>query len=188
MYVPLYSKYIAMIYYTTPYNLEKNIGAYYNDFMRLLPAEAWACFIDGDARFTTNNFGHQLQDIINANPICNLFTAVTNRVGTKYQCVQGMWDVNDANLHRKKGLELQQFYKTSCIDITNMPPLSGVLILLKKSMWTACGGFLENKMLGIDNSIHYRVRDKGGCILLMKGVYIEHYYRGGDSANKQHLL
>ena len=157
--------------------------------MRLLPStNDFACFVDGDAMFTTHYFGRQIEHIIKTNPDCGLFTAMTNRVGTNYQCVPGMWENNDMADHWQKGRELQNTYSNQTVDITNHPPLSGVLILLRKNEWQQAGGFLENKMLGIDNSIHYRVRDNGGQVKLMTGVYILHYYRGGNIENKKHLL
>jgi len=177
------------IYYSTPYNSQKNLGKAYNDFMRILPEDNdFACFTDGDAMFTTHYYGTQIEDIIKKYPDCGLFTAMTNRVGTDYQCVPGMWENININDHWYTGSELFHKNYDKCIDIAQNPPLSGVLILLRKKEWKRAGGFLENKMLGIDNSIHYRVRDFGGQIKLMKGVYILHYYRAGNMHNKKHLL
>ncbi len=185
-----YSLYIYfMIYYSTPYNSDKNIGKYYNQFMKLLPNDNdFVCFVDGDAMFTTHFFGTQIEDITKKYPDCGLFTAMTNRVGTKYQCVPNMWDNNDMQDHWTIGKNLYNHYYDDTINITKSPPLSGFLILLRKKEWKHAGGFLEDKMLGIDNSIHYRVRDFGGQVKLMTGVYLMHYYRGGDMANKEHLL
>lgn len=178
-----------MILYPIPYSSDKNIGKYYNWCMSLLPNKNdFACFVDGDAMFTTHYYGHQIENIIKTHPDCGLFTAVTNRVGTKYQCMPGMWDNNNIDDHWIKGKELHDNHYSECSDITHGPPLSGMLILLRKKEWKKAGGFLEDKMLGIDNSIHYRVRDIGGKVKLMKGVYIMHYYRGGKIENKEHLL
>lgn len=178
-----------MILYPIPYSSDKNIGKYYNWAMSLLPNNNdFACFTDGDAMFTTHFFGTQIENIIKKYPNCGLFTAMTNRVGTLYQCVQGMWSVNDIEKHWQKGKDLYDNHYSECIDITEKSPLSGVLILLRKKEWKSAGGFLEDKMTGIDNSIHYRVRDTGDKIKLMIGVYILHYYRNGNMTNKKHLL
>ena len=154
--------------------------------MRLLPNnEDYACFVDGDAMFTTHFFGHQISRITEKYNDCGLFTAMTNRVGTHYQLVPGMWENNNMAEHWQKGKELYERNYIVCININKKPPLSGVLILLRKKEWLQVGGFLEDKMLGIDNSIHYRIRDMGGVIKLMTGVYIMHYYRNGKIEDKK---
>jgi GT2 family glycosyltransferase len=66
--------------------------------------------------------------------------------------------------------------------------LSGVLIVIKKSIWEKVGGFKEDKMLTIDNDIHRKIRISGGLVGLMKGIYVQHWYRGGIKENRQHLL
>lgn len=180
-----------MIYYFTPYSLEKDLGKCYNDMMELLPNDDdYACFTDGDAMFTSHDFGHQIQRYTEVYPDCPLFTAMTNRVGTDYQCVKDAWDENNISYHWKFGTALRKSpTKTAIEDITLSTPISGVLILIRKKEWKEVGGFQSGKgMLGIDNSIHYKMRDAGYPIYLMKGVYILHYYRDGQQQNKQHLL
>ena len=45
------------IYYSTPFNSDKNIGVYYNDVMNLLPNDSdYMVFVDGDTIFTTPRF------------------------------------------------------------------------------------------------------------------------------------
>jgi GT2 family glycosyltransferase len=181
-----------MIYYSTPWSSEKDLGKAYNDFMNLLPNDNdYACFTDADAMFTTHTFGHQLEDIVKEYPEAPLFTAMTNRVGTDYQLakVSGAWEENNIARHWAIGKILQETYPYKVEDITHCSPLSGVLILIRKKEWKECGGFKEGiGMLGVDNSIHYRIRDKGYPVLLMKGVYILHYYRNGKAEDKNHLL
>jgi hypothetical protein len=178
------------IKYFTPYSLTKDIGEDYNNSMSLLENdEDWGVFLDGDAMFTTHNWGHHIESIIKDNPEAKLFTCMTNRVGTDYQCVENMWDENNISEHWKKGLYLQQEYKTQLIDITHNTPISGVLIALRKKEWAEVKGFQSGAgMLGVDNSIHYRFRDNGHKVFLAKGLYVLHYYRNGIRQNKQHLL
>ena len=178
-----------MIHFITPYRIDKNLGKAYNDAMAMLPNNNdWACFTDGDAMFTVADFGTQLEEVIKANPECKLFTSMTNRIGTAYQCVADMWEENNMVVHFQKGKELSITKRTSCIDITAKTPLSGVLILIQKKEWKRSGGFEESgKALGVDNSIHYNVRDAQGKIFLMEGVYMMHYYRNGNRGDKSHL-
>jgi len=171
-----------MIYYSTPYRTDKNIGKYYNDFMSLLGENDWACFVDGDTMFTTPFFGKQIEDCIKEDAV---YTAVTNRVGTSYQVI-GDWNNNDLEYHRKLGQTLSDTKYRDLKDITNESPLSGVLILLSKKLWKEVGGFSEGA-LGVDNSIHIRAREHSKKVYLMEGVYLLHYYRGGDRKKTDHL-
>jgi GT2 family glycosyltransferase len=182
-----------MIYFFIPYSTEKDLGKCYNEMMSLLPNdEDYACFTDGDAMFTTHNFGHQIKEITETYPEVPLFTAMTNRVGTKYQCVGGVWETEALKIHWEIGAQFAQEDYLTCADITNKAiesPFSGVLILLRKKEWKDCGGFKEGiGMLGADNSIHQRIVNMGKKVYLMTGVYVLHWYRGGEAKNKQHLL
>ena len=152
----------------------------------MIPDGSWACFVDGDAMFTTPDFGNQIEEIVLKHSEFDLFTSVTNRVGTKYQCVEGTWEIEDMNTHRNIGKMLQLNRRLEIEDITNSAPFSGVLMLVKKSAWTNSSKFKESGLLGIDNSIHYAIRNIGGRVGLMKGVYVMHYYRGGVG-NDRHL-
>jgi GT2 family glycosyltransferase len=66
--------------------------------------------------------------------------------------------------------------------------MSGVMILLKKSMWEKVGGFKEEKMLTVDNDIHIKVRNAQGKVGLMQGIYLQHWYRGGNIKDIKHLV
>ena len=173
-----------MIHYIIPYSLEKNIGKYYNHCFSLVGDNDYICFLDGDAVFTRHDWGHHISNTVRANPEYDLFTCMTNRVGTGYQCVNGMWDQNDFNVHWEYGSSLNGHLVE---DITHKSPISGVMILLSKKAWSKAGGFAEGGMLGIDNSIHYHVRNQGGRVGLMKSVYVFHYYRGGNRNKTDHL-
>jgi glycosyltransferase involved in cell wall biosynthesis len=179
-----------MIYYSIPWDSSMNIGRYYNQFMSSLPDDGVACFIDGDATFTTVNFGKQLEAVLEANPQCGLFVGLTNRVGCTWQIADGVdIESNDLAYHREVGARLSQEHWATCVPVPNDPTklLSGVLILLRKSLWSKVGGFPEQGMLGVDNELHRRVTKLGEPILLMKGVYVYHWYRGGNKDEKSHL-
>ena len=177
------------IYHFIPWNSDKNIGKSYNEIMSIIGSNDWVCFLDGDAVHTTHFFGSRIEEVIQNNPSYSMFTCYTNRVGCKYQIAPNVhWGNNDQSYHRTIGENLWNTNKTSVMDITKNGELSGVLILIKKSMWEKVGGFKEEKMLTIDNDMHKRVRNAGGKVGLMKGIYVQHWYRGGDMANKKHLV
>lgn len=182
-----------MIYYSIPYSTEKNIGKYYNDFMRMLPEDDdYACFVDGDTIFTTPNYGSIIDQIVRENTEVGCFTCWTNRIGCKWQILPGVdYDNNDMKYHRDLGHNIQTIFGTICEDVTDMDNsqvMSGLLIILKKSVWKKIGGFKEGGMLGIDNDLHWKIKDFGERIYLMKGIYLYHWYRWPDPKNKLHLL
>jgi GT2 family glycosyltransferase len=170
----------------------------YNDFMTMLPSnDDFACFVDGDTIFTTSNYGHTIQDAVQSYPDVGCFTCYTNRVYNTAQIVEGIdYDSNDVIYHRQIGNTLQTVFGSTCVDITE--PLvergkpmyiSGVMILIKKSLWKKIGGFKNlNGMLGVDNELHKDIIAANEKIYLMKGVYLYHWYRWPDIKNISHLL
>jgi glycosyltransferase involved in cell wall biosynthesis len=177
------------VYHTIPWDTSKNIGKCYNQFMSLLQDEDWACFLDGDAVHTTSFFGKNIEQVIASNQDYGLFTCYTNRIGCSYQIPSGAnWNNDSQNYHRDIGKKLWEKYKTNILDITNNSPLSGVLILINKDKWSQVGGFKEEKMLSIDNDIHMKFKAAGFKVGLMKGIYVQHWYRNGIKQNKSHLI
>ncbi len=179
----------SRIFYSIPWNSDKNIGKYYNYFMKTLDKDSdYACFIDGDAMFTTSSYGKQLEDIVGRYLKCGLFTCMTNRIGNKTQR-DGNWDSDNILDHRNIGEELFKTKYAEVEDITNKEGdlMGGVMILIRKDVWKKLGGFSEKGMLGVDNDIQLKAREKGEKVFLMKGVYLYHYYRGGDQLNNKHL-
>lgn len=182
-----------MIYYSIPYSTEKNMGKYYNDFMKVLPKdEDFACFVDGDTIFTTSFYGHNIENIVKENPDVKCYTCYTNRVAYSDQIAPGVdTDSNDIEYHRKFGKIMETVYNTKCIDITekkNGQFMSGCMILLQKGLWKKIGGFSEKGMLGVDNDLHKKIISANEKIYLMQGVYIYHWYRWPNYKNKSHLI
>lgn len=179
-----------MIYYFTPFDLDKNLGRAYNQYCTLVPNdEDWICFTDGDSMFLTSNYGQQIQDIINKYPEVHLFTCLTNRVGNVRQRYNGeMSNVSDIMYHRQVALDLQK----NCYDQIQYINkfISGHFMLFKKKTWSEIGGFPDG-LLRVDNKFSTRVLRKPGIIAVMKGVYLFHYYRlhaGSDAKQeKSHL-
>ncbi len=177
-----------MIYHRTVWATDKNIGAAYNREMALLPSDDdYCCFLDGDAMFTTPFFGKQLEDIVRINSDCGLFTCMTNRVSCKWQLDDFVdWNTDDMVTHRRIGEAFCVARYEDVEDVTHKQLLSGVLMLIRKREWRSVGGF-QNGMLGVDNAIHKAFKDNGLKVLLMRGFYVYHWYRGGDGNNKKHL-
>jgi GT2 family glycosyltransferase len=179
-----------MIHFLSPYSQEKNLGRAYNESVSLITnSEDWICLIDLDVMVLSHGIGHHLQEIINLHPNTGLFSCRTNRVGQKRQCLNGVIS-DDPNLlnHRKIALQLAQEKRLIVSPLEN--PISGHLMLFKKSTWESVGGFPENRgILSVDNTFSNRIVRKGYNILMMEGVYVCHFYRLDTGIlNKDHLL
>ncbi len=163
------------IYYFTPYALNKNLGAEYNHYMNLLERDQdWACFVDADVMFLTPDFGQQIHDIVKKYPNTGMFTATTNRVGTIKQRYKGELSKNpDIRYHKRLAMRLQKSNYDKVEDLYCR--ISGLIMVIQKKTWKKVK-FPEG-LLGVDyefsNELHYN----GFNILLMKGVYVLHYYR-----------
>lgn len=176
------------VYHTIPWSSEKLIGKSYNQFMSLIGSRDWSCFLDGDAVHTSSFFGKRIEEVIDSNPQYSMFTCYTNRIGCKYQIPPNVDSkTNDQLYHRNFGENLWNLNKSLVEDITNLSPLSGVVILIRKTEWEQVGGFKEMGMLGVDNDIHYKFQKAGLKIGLMKGIYVQHWYRGGNVNDTNHL-
>jgi len=177
------------IFHVIPWNSSKNIGKSYNDMMKMVGTNDWVCFLDGDAVHTTSFFGSRIESVVSKNTQYSLFTCYTNRIGCKYQIAPGVDQrINDQQYHRNFGENLWNKFNTEVIDVTKQSPMSGVMLLVKKSSWELVGGFKEEKMLSVDNDIHIKFTKHGLKSGLMKGIYVQHWYRNGDSKNIKHLI
>ncbi len=177
-----------MIYYFKPYSIEKDLGRAYNLYMELLPNDNdWACFVDGDVAFLTPDYGHVIQEVVDKNQDVGLFTCYASRVGNPLQLYKGILseDPNVLN-HRRLALSLRDRYKNQLVKLNQ--PISGHLMIIKKSTWKRVGGFKEGKILGIDNNISQKMINRNLDVMLMKGVYIFHFYRlDTGRQDKSHL-
>ncbi len=166
-----------MIHFSSPYSQSKDLGKAYNDFMHLLKDEDFACFTDLDTCFLTSDIGTQLQEIIDKHPNAGLFTCLTNRVGQRAQCYNGVIS-EDPNIlnHRQIALQLQREKRHQVKPLHHI--ISGHLMMVQKSVWKEVGGFPEGEgLLAIDNKFSYRILKARKHILLMEGVYLFHFYR-----------
>jgi len=163
------------IYNFTPYAQNGNLGNAYNDYMALLPNDDdYACFIDGDAMFLTDDWGHQIYEIVKKNPQVGMFTCYASRVGCPAQLYNGeMSEIGDIRHHRRVAYDLKDRYKTKLTNLPNV--ISGHLMIIQKKTWKRFK--FPNGLLGVDNYISGRIQQAGLPVVLMRGVYVMHYYR-----------
>jgi len=176
------------LFFFAPYSIEKHLGKAYNTYMEMVPSDDdWVCFIDRDVLFLTPDYGHQIREIIIQNIEAGLITCLTNRIGCKIQLYQQIMS-EDSNIltHRKLAQELQQNYRHTVENIQG--PISGFLMVIRKKVWKDIR-FNENKnLLGVDREFSRRLAGKGYSILLMRGVYVFHYYRLAEHGSAEHLI
>jgi GT2 family glycosyltransferase len=158
------------------YDADRNLGRAYNDILiRLLPGD-WVCFLDHDAIWTTRDWYRQLCAAIDQQPNAGLITAVTNRIGRKEQIAKGAPAGHDMLDHFAFGAKQRDQYGATLEDITDGPVISGVVMCLSQTTWREIGGFASG-FFGVDNQAHRDVRRIGKRVYLMRGLYVQHFYR-----------
>ncbi len=166
-----------MIVTMMPYSTEMNLGAAYNEAMHILPDDAWACFLDHDAMWTTRQWFRQVQEAVRFLPAAGAFTAVTNRIAAPWQQV-GDRDNHDVAHHRRFGAERMKV--RTLLDVTDTKGFGGVVLVISKAAWRAAGGFVDG-MLCVDHHMHFALRAAGRRVYVLEGLYVYHWRRAfGD--------
>lgn len=185
------------IWYFKPEDEDMNLGRAYNDYMNLVPNDDdWACLHDRDVCFIQDDYAKIIRETIKSNPQYGLFTCVTNRVGNKFQCHNGIISDNaDFRHHIEIGKIRGEKLRTKVVETKGV--ISGMLMLVQKKTWDAMGG-AKDGLLGVDNDISKRVMElditrkmKGlsNRVGIMAGLYVWHTYRLDKSIlDKSHLL
>ena len=172
-----------------PWSSDKNLSRFYNRMvMKLKSDDSWVLFTDRDTYFPHPQYGKHLEAIINRHgDKFDLFTCMTNRVGTDYQCVRGLWGEENGGVIEQRAKSLWLAQGVAVDDITDRTPISGMMMLVRKSLLTKGRELKDGLLLGADNEFHYIAQESGKRVGLMKGVLIYHYYRDGKRDNKAHL-
>jgi len=167
-----------MVHYFTPYSSSRDLGQAYNACFQLVrDPEDWVCLMDGDIQFLNSDYGHQIEEVISRYPETGLFTCLTNRVGTKVQCLNG-FPSEDTNIlnHHRIAEQLSQTKRTEVEE--HQQAISGFLMLIQKKVWDRIGGAPEGiGILTIDNRISKKILEHGLKIRIMQGLYVFHFYR-----------
>lgn len=174
------------VYYFTPFAADKNLGAAYNHYMKLLPNDDdWACFLDGDVMFLTPDWGLLVERAIGLHPDCGMFTCYTNRVNNKEQLYRGYFsNGRDMVAHRNIARVCHETGKRRHRKLTRM--ISGMMMVIQKRTWYDFP--FSDGLLGVDNDISKRLLKAGRDIRLIESLYLLHYYRLAEGRTyKKHL-
>lgn len=179
-----------------PKEHERDLAWTYNEFMRLLPNDDdWGCFIDHDAMFTTPDWYQQMEKVIAEHPEFSCLTVSTNRAYAEWQKPMGVNQINhEMFYHRNIGANLAKDNGSKAVDVTecedigsgpDKAPMSGVVMLLKKSAWKDVPFRLLEplRLTGVDNLLHKDLAKNGYKVGLMTGIYVYHWHRA-DGTNK----
>lgn len=161
-----------------PYDLGANLGAAYNRAMGLLPADAWAIFVDHDAMAVTGSWFRQFAEAIDAVPDAGAIVAMTNRIASSWQRC-GDPESNDMAWHRRFGAERAKI--RALMDISNTKGFGGVMFAVSKAAWQECGGFAEGALGCTDHSLFFALQKIGRKVWMHQGIYVFHWRHFGET-------
>lgn len=162
---------------------EKNLAKAYNKCMDLLSDDDWAVFLDRDAMFVQQDWYDIIKSSIKNNPDYGFFVSMMNRVGNRVHIPADIDPNNhDIKYHVEVGKKLSQT-NNGVQRWTYSGLLSGVVMIVKKSVWKKIGEANENRrMLAVDNDLHRGCNREGIKVGLITGLYVYHWYRA-DGTN-----
>lgn len=169
----------------TAFDPDRNLGRAYNNVLAAVEeamGKGWVCFVDHDAIWTTRTWYSQLVTAIEANPDAGMITAVTNRIGNKRQIAPNAPKGHDMAEHRKFGEHLAAVHKSTVVDVTEGAPISGVVMAVRVAPDRPR---FRDGFFGVDNCMHWDLRDAGYKVYQMPGLYVYHWYRGDGVGHPQ---
>lgn len=163
------------IHYLQPFAVDKNIGRAYNEECGLVPNDDWICITDHDSCFLHPDSPKQLYDIAENNAgRYSLLCCVTNRLRAPDQLYNRTFST-DTNILNHKAIA-DKLFATKYAEVSPFPhPAAGLLMLFPKSTWEMVK-FKEHR-INFDAHFSNEIRQQGGRIGLMEGVYRFHFYR-----------
>lgn len=159
------------VFYSSPFRSDKNIGKANNDFIELLPDDAWVVISDADMMYLNSDFGTRIERIINDfGEKYDLIGCLTNRIGSSHQCYEGKFSDNtDISYHYNIAQkQLPHEIKDGGV--------AGFLMIFSKKTWKKVGGFVE-KQITADTLFNRAITKSGGKTGVYQGMYVFHQYR-----------
>lgn len=177
------------VWHFTPWSNEKDLGAAYNEYMRLIPDGDVACIRDLDTMFLTPDAGDIVQKAAEQNPL-SVLVCFTNRIhpSAKAQlAADSLFDNTDIMKHINYAHDIRHFPDNKTTDVAG--PLSGFLMIVPKAIWNICPFAEGVGLLGVDTYFFKNLQRKGITIKRINHLYIFHTYRLLNGIeNKEHLI
>ena len=163
------------IFYSNPFDLNKNIGKAYNEYLSSLNAQDddWIVMQDGDILYLTGDWGKRIHDaLVLDGDKFGLVGCYTNRLRSKHQLHKNefSYDLNVRNHY-----EIAMSYQDEGIQEIKQY-IAGFFMAFQYKTWKAVKGFEENSIV-FDTMFNVRVRDLGLKVGLIRSLYVFHLYR-----------
>lgn len=165
------------VFYSTPY-LYGDIGKGINDFVSLLPDDAWVCIRDSDTLFLTPQQQEQIQMIVNHNPPYDLIGCRTNRLKSEFQAVEGTFDNDSIYFHLGVAKQHEQEYYGVIQELPEPNVIAGMFMLFRKSLWNEHP--FPERTIQFDMIYSNQLREAGKTLGIAQGIYLFHLYRYGE--------
>ena len=182
-----------MIWFFTPYSWDKKLFEAWDQYMDLVKnPEDWVCMMDGDVLFLLADFGHQMQQYIDKYPDSGLLTTYASRAHRNEYIRKGCDENNPSILYHYDNAV--KCHKTLHLQVKPLQkPALGHVILIKKSTWLKIRDRVSQltsdaKILGVDVRISRAIAELGMPQLLMRGIYVLHYFRFKHGKNQRDIL
>lgn len=176
---PHKSKEIPKVFYSTPFDRDKDIGKANNEFIELMPDESWICITDSDAMFLNPDYGKRVEDIImNHGDKWDLIGCLTNRIGSNHQCYNGQFS---------NEMDMREHWKIAHSELEDKVVdggVAGFFMLFSKKTWRKAGGF-KTKSISCDSQFNKDVRKVGGKVGVYQGLYMFHAYRINENDQRK---
>jgi hypothetical protein len=162
-----------------------------NRYMELLPNDDdFGIILDHDILFTTTSWHSQIQKAVEENPDVSAYAAATNRIWSRFLWADVDKDNNDVVYHRQKGEEIAAKYGSQVEDISRTDKTNrgwgGYFMMMRKRAWKKIGGFnhMGRYKKCMDWSTHEKLVAAGEKVMLLKGVYVYHWYSNFNPENR----
>jgi hypothetical protein len=199
-----------MIYYLTPFCSQKRLGHIHNQYCALVPNDDdYICILDPDVMMLHPHQMKWIEDIVLSEEWqkYDVLGCMTNRVGIDQQVSRSVsvtWERIGSKIVEKEFLEHKEtmfdlydvkkhtiyadiIHDKNKFIIEEAEVVAGFLMIFKKSIWNQIK-FEES--IQFDMKFCNAVKQSGGKIGIMKGIYVFHNYRMGKDniKDKTHLL
>jgi len=164
-----------MIHYRTIWDTGKNFGGMINREMEAIPhPDDWVVWRDGDTMFLHEQWGLQIESIIDVNLSYAIIGGMLTRCNVKDQLHGGaMSDNFDVKVHHIIAHELWNLHTTTVKPTSR--PIAAACMMFQKKTWQA-NKFEENTM-HFDAIFTHKVMANGGRVGVAQGLYLAHLYR-----------
>lgn len=168
---------MSKIFYTTPYHAG-DIGKGINEFMELVPDDAWVCVRDSDTLFMTSNQQAQIESIVASDPEYDLIGCRTNRLKSPYQAIEGAFNQDSIQFHLELAIDRENQYYGVIQELPEPEVIAGMFMLFRKTLWFEFP--FPEKTIQFDMLYSENLRNNGYRLGIAEGIYLLHLYRYGS--------